>query len=909
MHGAQNEQLEILRTKITPPGLHPPYVVREALLARLDQAVARPLTLISAPAGFGKTTLVSEWITTRREQRTLPLTAWVSLDPEDNDPVRFWRYVLTASREFDPEVSAGALGVLANAPQPPFETLLTMFINQAAQLEKDAVLILDDFHLINSPVVLETFTFLIDHLPEALHLILLTRSDPALPLARLRAHNRLNELRLADLRFTDEEVQAFFNQTLPYRLDPGLVSLLSSRTEGWGAGLRLVLFSLQGRSKDGSLEQFIHTFTGSHRSVMDYLIEDVFASQPQPVQDFLLKTSVLRILNGSLCNAVTGREDSDQILEQLERANLFLMPLDRAGRWYRFHALFSEAMKSYARQRMGEAALLELAVKASRWFEEHGMLAEAIEAALYGRDFSHAAGLIERFITPRLVQNEFHTLRRWMEQLPEEVLHEHPAICMTFATAILFTSDRHAPETRARLQLPVQIAGEYWQRQNDQHRLGEVLAFRSLVEWLQRDYSACFRYARQALSLLPQTDLQWGGISLIMTGVEEMLSGRLHTARQQTEEALKRNQAAENSYGSLDSMLLLGEICYQQGELYQAQEIYRQVLAGVEDAPMDRMQASIRRARALLGLGMLALEWNNLEEAEDHLTQAYNYSRQFADEDLLLDAPVFLARVKFARGEVEQAQQLLEALIVHITRPFLFRFPRLELARMALASGDASTAVRRLAAGLPSGEMDSAIQREQQALLAARLQIAQGAAGDALPQLTDWLEDAQSNGRTRSEIEVLNLLALAHANLGAQHEAVQALIQALAVGQPARFQRIFIDEGDRLALILRQALPEIRSEPVAVFARGLLYAISQERSKKEPPLPQTTPSDLLIEPLSEQEQRVLRLLAAGLSNPEIAGELVISINTVKTHVKNIYAKLGVSSRKEARQAANQLNLL
>lgn len=228
---------------------------------------------------------------------------------------------------------------------------------------------------------------------------------------------------------------------------------------------------------------------------------------------------------------------------------------------------------------------------------------------------------------------------------------------------------------------------------------------------------------------------------------------------------------------------------------------------------------------------------------------------------------------------------------------------------MALASGDASTAVRRLAAGLPSGEMDSAIQREQQALLAARLQIAQGAAGDALPQLTEWLEDARSNGRTRSEIEVLNLLALAHANLGAQHEAVQALIQALAVGQPARFQRIFIDEGDRLALILRQALPEIRSEPVAVFARGLLYAISQERSKKEPPLPQTTPSDLLIEPLSEQEQRVLRLLAAGLSNPEIAGELVISINTVKTHVKNIYAKLGVSSRKEARQAANQLNLL
>jgi LuxR family maltose regulon positive regulatory protein len=913
---------ELLITKLTPPQPRPPVVLREALLFRLDQGLDQKLTLISAPAGFGKTILVSEWVHERMKAEggrmskedlhpssfiLPPLKfAWLSLDPEDNDPVRFWRYLFTACQVFDDQAVQPALRLLNVPGQPPLEAAITAFINQAAQLPGKRVIIIEDYHLITSAEVHKTLSFFLDHLPGSFHLVLTTRSDPPLPLARLRARNELHELRLADLRFTLEESLAFFQRAVPFPLSEEELSRLMERTEGWPAGLRLVTLAIQGKKDQAELDTYLATFTGSHRPILEYLIEDVFNRQTETIQEFLLQTSILPRLTASLCDAITGRRDSAQILEQIERRNLFLTPAEASAQWYRFHALFAEAMMHYARQRLGLSRLHELAQKASLWYEEHRMLEEAIEASLFAQEIQRAADLIQRFISPRLVQNEFHTLRRWMEQLPEAVLQTHPAICMTFATAILFTSDRHSPETKARLLLPVQIAEEHWKQQENEPRLGQVLAFRSLVAWLQRDFPESFLYARQALNRLPEQDKQWRAISLIMIGVEEMLQGKLNAARQTLGEALALAEASENIYGTLDSMLLVGEICYQQGELRQAEQIFNQTLTRTENAPVDPDQVAIRKGRALLGLGMLALERNDLEAAEEAVSQAVAASQQFPEEDMLADSPIILSQVKYAQGEIEQAISLLGSLLAQPNRPFLFRIPRLYQIRFALASGDLAAVERWASNEALPGDDISRIQMEQQALIVARLRIEQSKAEDMIPPLQDWLAEAQDNGRIRSELEIQILLSLAYAARGSRGLAVETLVEALNLAQPEGHRRIFLDEGERMAALLRESLPEIRQKPLAAYARTLYYTLSQEQTQKADHTLQAP--EILIEPLSDQERRVLRLLAAGLSNPEIAQELFISINTVKTHIKNIYSKLGVNSRKSARQAARQLGM-
>ncbi len=912
---------ELLRTKLAPPRLRPTLVARETLLERLDEGLERKLTLLSAPAGFGKTTLVSAWIASRAASHDLPPVAWVALDAGDNDQMRFWRYVLTACRTFAPDAAESALAWLQASQQTPFdplqpsffETMLTTFINALALLPGGYVLVLEDYHLIIAPQIHEALAFLLDHLPATLHLMIITRSDPPLPLARLRAYNEVLELHAADLRFSAEETQRFLCQSLPFPLAPETISQLETRTEGWVAGLQLAALALQGRQTAPEMEQFLATFTGSHRHILEYLVAEVFNAQPAPLQEFLLQTAFLSRLTGSLCDAVTARQDSERILEQLERANLFLVPLDGAGRWYRYHALFAEAMQHEARRRLGEDALRSLAYRASLWYEQHGLLAEAIEAALAAHDFARAAALMEDIVSPVQVNSEGQTLRRWMEQLPEEVLRAHPALCFAQAVVILFTLDRSAPATAALLRAPLEMAEQSWRAEGNQRRLGQVLGFRAMIAWWQQDFPQAFILARQSLDLLPEDEPFWRGSSTLHVGMEEMLAGHFDTARQWVIKARALCEIAENHYAVRAATFILGNIYVGQGKLRQAAQLYQQALAEAEAREDFSDQAA-----GLIDLAALAREWNDLETAGQQVSQALAIARQYADEmgrqlteeTLIIPGSLVLARVLYARGEITQAEQELEEAVALAEQRGGLLTLREALACQAwfqLATGDLAAVERWARARAEDAPPISRLQEEREALLLARLRIAQGAGDAALQILADWQAEVHEQGRFGSELEIIILQALAHAAEKRLPQAKERLLQALTLAQPEGYRRLFLDEGEPLAALLRTTLSEMRDAPQAASMRGLLLAFAQGRAGRD--AASSSAAAPLIEPLSPQEQRVLRLLSAGRSNPEIASELIVSINTVKTQVQSIYRKLNVSSRREARDAARQLQLL
>lgn len=914
---------ELLRPKLRPPRLPSNLLRREVLFARLDEGLDRKLTLLSAPAGFGKTSLVSQWLDRKADvvgsssgagaegsgagergsfSASLPV-AWVSLDAGDNDPVRFWRYVLIACQVFRPDLGSAGLELLRALRQPPFEAMLTSFMNELTELPGSHILVLEDYHVITSSQIHQAVTFLLDHLPRTLHLVVLTRSDPPLPLARLRARGALNELRSADLRFSPAEIRAFLQQALVPSLSAEAIARLEAHTEGWAAGLRLATLALQGRQA-AEIEQFLVTFAGSHRHILDYLAEEVLDAQAEPLQVFLLQTTLLDRLTAPLCETVTGRTDSQAVLEQLERANLFLTPLDGARQWYRYHALFAEAMQHEARRRLGEAELATLYGKASAWYEQHGFLVEAVETALRSQALDRAVELIERLVGPNSFYEEGHTLRRWIDQLPETVLQNHPLLCLAYAIAILFTEDRRAPATAARLERPLRLAEQAWQAGDNRPKLGEVLTFRAMVAWWQDDLPRAFELARQALAMLPDGAAFWRSIALLHQGMEEWLAGRLHDARQTLLAVRVLSETAGNVHGTLAATFILGEVHAGQGELHQAAQLQRQVLAEAEQVEVGEPLED--KAQALINLAGLAYEWNGLETAEAYAAQALDIGRRLGQEHFLVHSSLVLARIRHALGETARAQQVLRALIAQVKRPLLLRYVQAGLVRLALAVGDTAAAQRWSTAYAPAGGEVPLIQQEQEVLLAVRLLIGRGEINEALGLLERWRAEALVQGRSRSVLEMMILEALAHYAAADLPKATERLYEALALAQPEGYQRLFLDEGEPLAALLQVVSAQASAEPLSSYVRALKDAATEDRMEKVPAL---TPPVSVVEPLSSQEQRVLRLLAAGLSNPEIAEELIVSVNTVKTQVQSIYRKLDVHSREEAGDVARRLNLL
>lgn len=881
----------VLNTKVMRPRLRTPYVERDMLCSHLDRALGRPVTLVSAPAGFGKTHLISHWLS-----RTPGRAAWLALDNGDNDPMRFVRHMIAALHgSGHADVGGGALAALDSAHERRLDMALEALLADMSRMVDQLVFVLDDYHLITSPFIHELLAFLIEQSPDALHVVIVTRVDPPLPLARWRAHGHLFEVRSDDLRFSHTETVAFLRQSLPHALPKPCIAQLEEVTEGWIVGLRLAVLSLLGHDTT-EWEQRVATFAGNHRHVLDYLYAEVLSVQPEAWRDFLLRIAFLDRLSGPLCDTVTRREDSGELLQSLERANLFLIRLDDAATWYRLHTLAAEALQHMARQQLGENTIRELFRRASDWYEGHGLLSEAVEAALAADDAARAAVIIERLIEPQLMKrsHEYYTLRRWLERLPDEVLARHPTLCLTFATAVLFTSDRHAAPTARTARKLLRMAEEAWSAEMESARLGEVLALRSLVEYWQGDYMQMFESSRKALDLLAESQTEWRAVTMLNLAIQEYLSGDTNAARCLAEESQRLNRVVGNEYLKRSSLALLGYIALCQGNLYEAEQRYRELLALSARQPHDQVQARI-------GLAAVAFERDDRAALQADLADALAAAEQTGDKHLLVEATILMARFKHAQDNVDSARRMLQALAAQLDMPVHVRELRAWDAWLALMSGDTATvSAWQLTCVQPS---PFALQNEREALIQARLLLAQGKPQAALSILDRWYRDSVAGGRARATLDILILQALAYHADRQLPQAHDALHTALGFAHKAGYVRPLMQEGEALATLIR-SVPTGNNLDLAAFRYTLLRDLGDDQTVNEVAARLNVFS--ATDPLSPQEQRVFLLMAEGASNPDIARSLGVSINTIKTQVKSIYSKLNIRSRRQAREMARVL---
>jgi LuxR family maltose regulon positive regulatory protein len=767
-------------------------------------------------------------------------------------------------------------------------------------------------------------TFFLAHLPADMHVIMITRSDPPFSLAGLRARNDLCDVRSSDLRFSPEETAAFLQQMLPVPLAPEIASRIHTSLEGWAAGLRLLLMALRESATPREIEPLLRVFAGGKPALQDYFLTEVFTTQPEPLQRFLLQTSVLTRLTGSLCAAITGeREDaeSERLLETVARANLFLEPLTNstldpspAQPWYRYHGLFAEAMRAEARRRLGEEQLRELSAHASRWYEAHHLSAEAVESALYAQDYPRAAVLIERILQePHAFYQatEYHTLYTWLEQLPEALLASTPALCLGYARALLYRADtwRLSQATLALLEKLFQMAEERYGAEHDLPRLGEVFAFRALAAWRQDDAIGAASYARQALTWLTEEQRTWRALSLSVIGKAELLyHGRVEVGRGMLEEAYTLCEATDHPHYRLSRATtnMLARALFEHGELHRPFEYYQGVrnLAGEGYAHSDDI------AHAIFGLARISYERNELDMAWQQAEEVLAIGQSLALEFHEVQAILLLARIQHARGETAKARLRLEALLARrpATLPDdvwpLSREMLTLQARLALADGDLA-AVQRWTTGVERSDGPLfPFATEQETLLLARWHLAQGRREAALQLLQDLERVAQETGRRRSAFEAQALLALVYAAHKQPGQTRHILLTLLEHTCTEGYLRLFLDEGEAMAMLLRPLVLHLREQPLLAYFQSILRAFPGSGGAQA-----TSPATLLPEPLSSQELRILRLLVPGRSNAEIARELVVSVNTVRTHMQNIYRKLDAHNRAAAVEVARQLHLL
>jgi ATP/maltotriose-dependent transcriptional regulator MalT len=903
----------LLETKLYIPKLRRGLVARHRLSERLSRGLESKLTLVSAPPGFGKTTLAAEWLASAP---TLARSvAWLSLDSGDNQAGVFWPYLIAALRVAAPGIGASALSRLRAPQPPPIETILAPLINELGAIPNDIVLVLDDYHVVDAREVQDGMAFLLDHLPPRVHIVITSRADPALPLARLRARGELVEIRAADLRFTQDEAAGYLNAVMGLDLAAPDIAALEGRTEGWIAALQLAALSMQGRD---DIAGFIAGFAGDDRYIVDYLVEEVLRRQPEAVRTFLLQTSILSRLSGPLCDAVTGQDGGKATLEALDRANLFLVPLDDRRRWYRYHQLFSDVLRAHLQDEQPDR-VLELHRRASAWHAQNGDRSEAIRHAMAGQDLDRAADLIELALPAmRQGRGEARVLG-WLGALPDELVATRPVLGVAFAWVLIAGGElegveRHLGEAERWLSAPgglpagpgVEPPGMAVANRDEFLLLPAMIAlYRAVLAQIRGDVPATVRYARTVLDLAPEdNDLLHGGAAALL-GLASWASGDLEAAYMIHSEGMARVQRAGNISDAMNASIALADIRITQGRLGEAVQTYERAfqLSTKHGEPVLPGTADLH-----VGLADVVREQGDLESARNHLQVSRDLGEHMGFPQARHRLHVVTARIREAEGDLDGALDALnEAQRVYVpdfspdVHPLAARKARVWVRQGRSAEAGAWARDRSL-----SAEDDLSYLREFEHITLVRMLLAgsrqdraDAAPRDALDLLGRLLRAAEEGRRTGTVIEILVLEALAHQVGGDVAAARVPLERALTLAEPEGYVRMFADEGPPMAALLEAAA---RHGTARTYVRRLLAAIDR-------PAGSFRINQDLVEPLSERELDVLRLLATDLGGPDIARELVVSLNTVRTHTKNIYAKLGANNRRAAVSRAIELDLL
>ncbi|MGB3295746.1 MAG: LuxR C-terminal-related transcriptional regulator [Phormidesmis sp.] len=913
----------LLETKLYPPQWSADLVSRPRLIDHIHPQ--RKLTLVSAPAGFGKTTLLAEWIAA---VPTRPV-AWVSLDQSDNDPAVYWTYLITALRKIQPDLGERSLALLQSPQPPPIESVLMTLLNELTTVEDDIVLILDDYHVISTQAIHDGIGFLLSHLPPQVHLIIASRADPPLPLARLRSHKELTELRVSDLRFTPNEAAAFLNQVMELEISAEDVSALEQRTEGWIAGLQLAALSLQGRE---DAADFVAAFSGDDRYIVDYLLEEVLQRQPDRIRHFLLQTAILERLSGSLCNAVTDQTDGQEMLETLERGNLFIIPLDNKRQWYRYHHLFADVLQAHALMEWPEQ-IPSLHGRASDWCEQNGSFSDAIRHVLAAQDFERAAGLIEQVWPTMRRRQRQTTVLSWITSLPDALIRNRPVLSIAYALVLLNDGQLDAVESRlqdAERCLGADIAVDS-AADSEPLAVGSVVTDDAQLQSLPAsianarayrsqalgDVSSTVTYAQQALELLPEDEEYERGTTAALLGLAYWTSGRPEAGYHSFAEGLAIFKQMGLPQMAIGGTLILAQMSMAQGRLHRAIDICEQSLQLATEQGGPVLPGT---PELYLALSEVRYEQGDLAAASQLLLSGETLRRQASLSGAAYLWWVVQARLKAAEGDLKTAlDQLHEAERLYARTPIPVpnvRPAEVLKVRLWLRQGRLAEALNWLRECSLSVDDPPSYRREYEHLTLARVLIAQyrrDGTDEVIDQtiglLTRLLAAAEAQERTGSIIKVLVVLALAREAQGDVAAAMTSLEPALTLAEPEGHVRIFAECGTPMARLLREVMT--RDITPTSYPWQLLAAIETwgGPQAEAPTAADVSAPQPLIDPLSQRELEVLRLLNTELSGPEIARELVVALSTVRTHTKRIYRKLNVTNRRAAVKRATELELI